>query len=149
DAAFLNGIAWLLATSADSKARDPSMAVKLATKAIALDPDSNKIPNTLGVAYYRAGNWQDAVEWLNKSMEVRQGGDSFDWFFLAMAHWQLGHKDEARKWYDKAVAWMEEHEPKNEELVRFGAEAEELLGVPPPDRAPRETPQGDRAKPPG
>ena len=40
-------------------------------------------------------------------MEVGKGGYWFDWFFLAMAHWQLGHKEEARRWYDQGVAWME------------------------------------------
>ena len=60
-------------------------------------------------------------------MELRKGGDSFDWFFLAMAHWQLGEKDKAREWYDRAVQWMDKNQPKNEELRRFRAEAAELL----------------------
>jgi hypothetical protein len=32
-----------------------------------------------------------------KSMELRKGDNSFDWFFLAMAHWQLGEKEQVRK----------------------------------------------------
>jgi hypothetical protein len=44
-----------------------------------------------------------------------------------MAHWRLGNRDEARRRYDQAVAWMEKHQPKNDELLRFRAEAEELL----------------------
>ena len=62
-------------------------------------------------------------------MELRKGGDSHDWFFLAMAHWQLGQKDEARKWHDQAVAGMEKRAPQNEELTRFRAEAAQLLGI--------------------
>ena len=62
-------------------------------------------------------------------MELRQGGDAFDWYFLAMAEWQRGNKEEARKWYDKAVAWRAEKAKDNEELVRFEEEASELLGV--------------------
>ena len=46
-----------------------------------------------------------------------------------MANWQLGEKDKARQWYDKAAQWMEKNEPKNEELRRFRKEAEELLVV--------------------
>jgi hypothetical protein len=46
-----------------------------------------------------------------------------------MAHWQLGKKEEACKWNDKAVAWMEKNRPKDEELKLFRAEAEELLGM--------------------
>ena len=33
-----------------------------------------------------------------------------------MALWQKGDKDEARKWFDKAVAWTKEKDPKNVEL---------------------------------
>ena len=85
--------------------------------------------NTLGVAHYRAGDWKAAIEALTKSMELGKGGDGSDWFFLAMAHWQLGDKPQARSWYDKAVPWMEKNQPKNEELIRFRAEAAALLGV--------------------
>ena len=46
-----------------------------------------------------------------------------------MANWQLGEKDKARAWYDRAVQWMDKNEPKNEELRRFRTEAAELLGV--------------------
>ena len=65
-------------------------------------------------------------------MELRKGGDSLDWFFLAMADWKLGNKDAARVWYDKALEWMEKNDPANEELIRFRAEAAELLGLPQP-----------------
>ena len=109
--------------------RDPDRAVELAKKAVELEPKEGTYWNTLGVAHYRAGDWKAAIEALTKSMELRNGGDSFDWFFLAMAHWQLGDKPQARSWYDKAVAWMEKNQPKNEELIRFRAEAAALLGV--------------------
>ena len=82
------------------------------------------------MAYYRAGDWKAAIEALEKvEASSTMDGDSFDWFFLAMAHWQLGEKDEARKWYDQAVQWMEKNQPQDEELRRFRAEAEELLGI--------------------
>ena len=44
-------------------------------------------------------------------MELGRDYYAIDWFFLAMAHWQLRHKDEARTWFDKAVAWMERYDP--------------------------------------
>jgi hypothetical protein len=62
-------------------------------------------------------------------MKIRKGGDGFDWFFLAMVHWQQGDRDEARKWYDRAVAWADKPQPANEEVRRFRAEASELMGV--------------------
>jgi hypothetical protein len=58
-----------------------------------------------------------------------RNGDSWNWFFLAMAHWRLGEKEKARASFDKAVQWMEMHQPQNEELRRFRNEAAELVGV--------------------
>src|SRR5262249_30702392 len=124
-----NNLAWLLATCPEPKLRDPKRAVELARKAIELAPKEGNFWNTLGAAQYRAGNWKAAIEGLNKSMELRNGGDSFDWFFLAMAHWQLGARDEARKWYDRAVEWMGKNAKDNDELRRFRREAEELLEI--------------------
>jgi tetratricopeptide (TPR) repeat protein len=124
-----NAFAWLLATCPDARFRDPRQAVALAKKAIGLDPKNPLYSNTLGVALYRAGNWKAAIAALDKSVERRQGGDSFDWFFLAMAHWRLGRKDKARQWYDRAVQWMDRHQRTNEELDRFRAEAAQLLGM--------------------
>ena len=121
--------AWLLATSPDAKVRNPQRAIELAKKTVELAPKEGKNWNTLGVAYYRSGDWKGAIAALEKSMELRKSGDAFDWFFVAMAHWKLDHQKEAREWYEKAVAWMEKNQPKDEELRRFRAEAEELLGM--------------------
>jgi serine/threonine protein kinase/Tfp pilus assembly protein PilF len=129
NALHLNNLAWFLVTCPDSGFCDAGRAVELAEKAVELSPKKWHYANTLGVAYYRAGDWDKAIETLNKSMAFRDGDDSFDWFFLAMAHWQRGEKDEARSWYDKAVRWMEENKPDDEELIRFRAEAAELLGI--------------------
>jgi serine/threonine protein kinase/Flp pilus assembly protein TadD len=125
----LNSLAWLLATANNLNHRAPQRAVELAKRAVELAPREANIWNTLGVAQYSAGQWQPAIDSLEKSMTLRKGGDASDWFFLAMAHWQLDHKDGARQWYDKAVEWMDKNAPKNEELLRFRAEAAELLGV--------------------
>ena len=124
-----NRFAWLLATCSDPLSRDPRRAVELASTAVELSPSDGNIWNTLGVAFYRAGDWKAAIGALRKSMELRQGGDSADWFFLAMAEWQMGDKDAARVWYDKAIDWMDTKQSDNEELFRFRAEAAQLLGL--------------------
>ena len=46
-----------------------------------------------------------------------------------MARWQLGEKDKARTWFDKAVKWMDKNQPTKEELPHFRREAAELLGI--------------------
>src|SRR5262245_26780695 len=129
DAGCRNKLAWLLATLADPSLRNPTHAVELAKEAVALAPKVGTFWNTLGAAHYRAGNWAEAVAALDRSMKLSNGGDGFDWFFLAMAHWQLDNEEEARKWYDQAVRWMDKEAPQSEDLRRFRAEASELLGI--------------------
>jgi superkiller protein 3 len=130
DAATLhNDLAWLLANCVDPHFRNPQEAVASAERAVDLAPKDGNYWKTLGAARYRAKDYRGALAALEKSIAFKQGGDSFDWFFLAMAHWRLGDPDEARQWYDKAVSWMEEHQPKDEELARFRAEAETLLEI--------------------
>jgi tetratricopeptide (TPR) repeat protein len=128
DPAFYNMIAWFLATTIEAKQRQPDRAVELAKKATELAPGDGNIWNTLGVAQYRAGDWQPAIKSFTKSIELRKGGDETDWFFLAMAHWRLGHKDEARQCYDKAIEWMGKNSYAYSVVRNFQAEAAELLG---------------------
>ncbi len=74
----------------------------------------------LGAATYRAGRFEAAVELLDAGMKAQQkGGDPRDWLFLAMAHQHLGNTGEARRWLDKATAWIDsskENEPKDNSL---------------------------------
>ena len=69
--------------------------------------------------------------------------DAIDWFFLAMCHWQLGQKDQARQCYDRAVAMDGEGSSRGEmdveQLRRFRTEAEELLKI--TDEKPTTKPQ--------
>jgi serine/threonine protein kinase/Flp pilus assembly protein TadD len=125
-----NELAWLLATWPDAKFRDPGRAVALSRKAVELAPENGGFWNTLGVASYRVGDWKTAIAALNKAEELVPGKiQAWNLFFLVMAHWQLGEKELARKEYERAVKWMEEKKPRDEELRRFRAEAEELLGI--------------------
>jgi serine/threonine protein kinase/WD40 repeat protein len=143
-AAAANSLAWLLATCPEKDLLDAPRAVALAQQAVRLEPQtvaysnaasaySTKLGtywNTLGVAQYRAANWQDAIAGLNKA-EGLASGKYFAWnaFFLAMAHWHLGEREQARKEYGQAVLWMDKNHPQNEELRRFRAEAALVLGV--------------------
>ena len=97
-------LASFLAICWDPQFRDAPRAVELAKKVVERNPQS--IPyrgtvrgtpwNTLGIAHYRAGEWGAALAALEKSVALRNGGDCGDQFFLAMTHWQLGEKDQAR-----------------------------------------------------
>jgi hypothetical protein len=61
---------------------------------------------------------------------MQAGGTSFDWFFVAMAHWRLGDHNKARIWFDRAVQWINRHKPHDDELFRFRAEAQAMLAEP-------------------
>lgn len=124
-----NGLAWLLSNCPDPRSRDPERAVGLASRAVELAPTRGGCWNTLGVAQYRAGEFDLAKRALNKSLEL-QGEDSFVLFFLAMAEWQIGKEDGARESYRKAVEWMENQRADDAVLIRFRSEAAELIGVP-------------------
>ncbi|MHC4971515.1 MAG: tetratricopeptide repeat protein [Planctomycetota bacterium] len=124
-----NALAWLRATAVDEHVRDVNEAVTLAARAVKLQPRNAALWNTLGVAQYRARDWKAALAALQESMRLLSGGDGYDWFFVAMAVWESGRKEEARRWYDRAVAWMKEHNPEDPELRRFRAEAKDLLAI--------------------
>jgi len=138
-----NNLAWFLATCPDAKLRDPAKALSLAEKAVAAQPNTYAYLNTLGVVYYRLGQHPKAIETLQKAIQAdKSGGNAFDFFFLAMARWQLGDKDEARKWYQKGVEWMEQKKAQDdEELRRFRAEAQGLLGIGEKPKAGKEKPK--------
>ena len=133
-----NGLAWLLATCPDASLRNPHDAVIYAKRATELLPNDRAIWNTLGVSYYRLGNWEEARSALYRSMEISDEGDSFDWFFLAMIHAKFEHKERALEWYNKAVEWSHHYRPPpmDSELYQFQVEAAEVLGLPKPERAP-------------
>jgi Flp pilus assembly protein TadD len=130
DPVINNELAWFLATGPNPRLRDSALAVRLAHKAVTARPESADNRNTLGVAHYRHGDDKAAILELEKSMSLRAGGDSFDRFFLAMAHWRLGDRAKARSWFDRALHGMDKHKPHDDELCRFRAEAEAMMADP-------------------
>jgi tetratricopeptide (TPR) repeat protein len=124
-----NNLADILANAADPKLRDPKKAVAHANEAIKLKPDFGDAWNTLGEAYYRNDQWKEAITALLKGTELRHGGTSEDFFFLAMAYFRDDNKDQARIWYQKGIAWMDKHAPRDPTLLRYRGEAASVLGV--------------------
>src|SRR5262249_1380376 len=129
DESNLEERAWLLATYRDPRFHDARLALELADRAAELEPKSRYVWMIVGVAHYRAGHLTEATGALSKSMALGNGGDSRVWFFLAMACWRLDRRDEARRHYDRAVAWMEDFSPRAFDLLLFRAEAAALLGL--------------------
>jgi tetratricopeptide (TPR) repeat protein len=121
-------LAEMLTICNEAKFRDHRRALKLAKEVVERAPESGHAWNTLGIAQYRAGNWEAARAALEKALEL-QHRNSYVWFFLAMTHWRLDRKSDARELFDQAVQWMEKNDPKDKRLLRYRAEAEELLAI--------------------
>ncbi len=120
-------LAWLLVTAPVPLLHDAGEAVALATKAADLRPAGAWHWLTLGVAHYRAGDWQAARAPLEKCLS--QPGDVavMAGFVLAMTDWQLGTKDRACHRFDKASAlFAADHVA---QAGRFRREAAALLGI--------------------
>jgi serine/threonine protein kinase/tetratricopeptide (TPR) repeat protein len=131
-----NQLAWLLANCADPNVRKPAEAVELAKSLVRVESKEAEPWQTLGVAHYRAGNYADAVNALEKAISISPPSDSRRWLFLAMAESKLGHQQQARKWYDLAAAWMEKYRDQvnadsRARLIfpKLHAEAEQVLGT--------------------
>jgi serine/threonine protein kinase/tetratricopeptide (TPR) repeat protein len=127
NAALCDALAWHLTTNPDPQGTGASEAVGLARRAVELAPQSGPYWKTLAMARGGAGDYQGVIEAFEKSMELRKGGDGFDWFYLAGAHAQLGDKEKARQCYERGVRWMEENRPEDQILRRFRAKIEQML----------------------
>jgi serine/threonine protein kinase len=108
---------------------DPETSLGLARKALERAPQSVLLWNTLGMAHYRRGEWQSAIEVLEKAEKLPYGSTGYNWFFLAMAHWQKGDKDRARRYYEQARDWRLKQRAGGEDLRRYHQEAAGLLGL--------------------
>jgi hypothetical protein len=126
-----NDLVWELATEVGPqvRSREPRWVVELAKRNVQSDPKHNSCWKTLGVAQYRAGDWKAAVAALEKSMALGQKDVALTSFYLTLAHWRLGDKAQARRWYDQARQWMDKNRSDDEGLRRLRAEATELLGI--------------------
>jgi tetratricopeptide (TPR) repeat protein len=132
-ARLCNNLAWTLATGPAST-RNPARALYLAWHALELTPDQASSLKTLGIAHYRAGQYAEAIASLEKSLSAGTGeSDASELFFLAMAHHRLGHADQARDCFDRAVRWWGGHKTVPAqfvtELTSFRSEAEAVLGL--------------------
>ena len=136
-----NSLAWELVRRPTARANDVALALFDWPERPSFGiPVEAAMWNTLGVAHYRAANWPAAVRALRKSMELSDGGNATDWFFLAANLHQQGDAKEARRWYDQAVAWVQRNpipdQAQAAELNRFCEEASAVLGssTPLPER---------------
>jgi predicted oxidoreductase (fatty acid repression mutant protein) len=132
----LNTTAWDAVRFAPVTPETAAKALAAARRVIELAPDQGFYFNTLGVALYRASEFKEALDTLTRSDAINAKGEDGplpgDIAFIAMSHWQLGHKDEART----SLATLRDLAAKerwkdDEETIRHLAEAEALIAEKP------------------
>jgi WD40 repeat protein/tetratricopeptide (TPR) repeat protein len=127
-----NNVAWTCVIGPKA-VEHPNEVVDLATKAVRRGPGNYHYLNTLGAALYRADNYEEAYTRLTEAMSAyskpgseppmgmmpqmamdppADGGAALDWLFMAMVqHHRPGQAEDARKWFDKADAWINTNVP--------------------------------------
>ena len=100
-----------------------------------MEPDNGNLINILGVAQYRAGHYEAALKSLQRSERLNAspagGSHPADLAFLTMAHYKLGHKDQARTELDQLRQAVQRPQwPFMTEARALLHETEELLQVP-------------------
>jgi tetratricopeptide (TPR) repeat protein len=110
-------------------------ALRYSEEACRLEPEDGSFLTTLGVAYYRVGDYEKALDVLARSDQINalrdQGSGPADLAFLAMTHLQLGHAKEAEAKLQLLRERM--RDPRSAQAAEsqgFLREAEELLAKP-------------------
>ena len=136
----LNANAWEAVRSRNAGTDAYRAALRRAEAAVRLVPGNGNYLNTLGVAQYRVGEYAKARETLEQSEKLnatKDGSSPGDLAFLAMAHQQLGHKEQAQATLArlrdvmKRTRWAGDPEAQG-----FLHEAEELIDGKPADKKP-------------
>jgi tetratricopeptide (TPR) repeat protein len=138
DVLVLSHSAWFLIVCPDLRFRDPSRGVALSRRLVELaTPLGMDRPRfsggvrplfTLGLALYRAGDLAGARQAVERSMRLREGGEAYEWFVMAMIEAREGRRSDcAREFYDKAVRWTKWNRYSDFDLHFLDAEAAGLL----------------------
>jgi tetratricopeptide (TPR) repeat protein len=137
DSSALDARAWELVKLPGGEITGYRQALRFSEEASQLEPKNGILLRTLGVAYYRAGEYEKALDTLlrsdaiNKTQHPRSRVANLA--FLAMTHQQLGHSKEA-----EAVLELVRERIKDLSSAQavqaqvFLREAEELLAKPKP-----------------
>ncbi|MEQ8787230.1 MAG: hypothetical protein RIC55_13070 [Pirellulaceae bacterium] len=102
------------AMALDPQPESVDWLVKWAAKAVESNEQDKYYRETLGAAYYRAGDYENASEELRKASNL-QGSDETRWlnYFRAMTAYQQGDEQSARNWLSKATLGPDDAPPKN------------------------------------
>jgi WD40 repeat protein/predicted Ser/Thr protein kinase len=129
---IVNVNAWYVVSVPDETPESYARALRWATAAARAVPDEGNYLNTLGVAQFRCGMYEEAIETLLRSdalyVETGGGEQPASAAFIAMAHYRLGRTERARAELDRARGLMDDTQATtHEENQAFLREAEALI----------------------
>jgi Flp pilus assembly protein TadD len=135
DPSALNDLARELVKLPGGEMSGYRKALRYSEEACRLEPEDGSFLSTLGVAYYRVGNYEKALDVLARSDQINalrgQGSGPADLAFLAMTHQQLGHAKEAEAKLQLLRERMKDPRwAQDAQAHAFLREAEELLARP-------------------
>jgi WD40 repeat protein/serine/threonine protein kinase len=100
DPSQLNNLSWDVVVRRTATTGEYALALRQARVACSLEPDNGFYVNTLGVALYRCGQFEEALKTLARSDEINSASPSGrrpeDIAFLAMTHFKLGRQEKAQ-----------------------------------------------------
>lgn len=105
-------------------------AMAMVEKAVASDPRSGAMIDSLGWAYYRLGDYKKAVEKLEQAVELEAGDPEINGH-LGDAYWKVGRRDEAQ------FQWRRVLTLKPDDKVKAACEAKLASGLGPDGPEPK------------
>jgi serine/threonine-protein kinase len=96
-------------TLAAGSVNDAARPAQLAEKELKASAREHWSLTEQAALHHRAGRFEQAVDRLHDSLraEGRPGAAVLAWLWLALAHQRLGETEEARRWLERAVKWLE------------------------------------------
>jgi tetratricopeptide (TPR) repeat protein len=100
----------ILACVLGSGADDPTLLLREIEHVpdISAPTDRSELLFIVGLAHYRAGEWNEAIRRLHRSIEADERRAWVTWPVLALAHNARGDRDESRRWLERAENWLKE-----------------------------------------
>jgi Flp pilus assembly protein TadD len=104
-------------------------AVRIARRLVEEEPRNPEHQLTLGAACVGAGDWRGAVSALDRPQPDLGSSTALANLLQARSYKNLGREDEARRLYQAALSWFQEHPNLRLEVRRIRAETEAILGI--------------------